>query len=103
MLRISLWSSRDHPRATIATWPRSICLQFCVSFIYKTLCAPTKTETDVTPAFTLLSRIFLSLIVFQPPGGRRRSVGNRPILQEDSLTPISIVAICVHLTFTLTQ
>jgi hypothetical protein len=41
----------------------------CAIFIYKTLCAPTKTELDVTPAFTLLSRIFLSLIVFQPSGG----------------------------------
>ena len=26
----------------------------------------------------------------------RRSAGNRPMLQEDSLTPISIVAICVR-------
>jgi hypothetical protein len=29
-----------------------------VDFIYKTSYAPTKTKTDVTPAFILLSRIF---------------------------------------------
>jgi len=57
-----------------------------VNFIYKTLFALTKTEANVTPAFMLLSRIFLSAIVFQRSGGQPRSVGNGPMLQEDSLT-----------------
>jgi hypothetical protein len=39
-------------------------------FTYKTVCAPTKTKTDVTPIFMLLSRIFLSAIEFQRSGRR---------------------------------
>src|SRR5260370_15309094 len=65
------------------------------NFIYKISYAPTKTEPDVTPAFVLLSRTFLSAIV-SPRSGGLRSGWQRTNAARNSLTLSAIIAICVH-------
>ena len=81
--RRRLLAAWPYRQARSRTWPPP---PFAISprFIYKTLYAPTKIETDGTPAFILLSRNFQSAIPFQRSGGRSPT---EPMLQEDSLIP----------------
>ena len=63
------------------------------NFIYKMLCAPTKTERDVTRTFMLLSRIFVKCDSISTI---RRSGWQRTNAARNSLTLSAINAICVH-------
>jgi hypothetical protein len=66
------------------------------NFIYKMLCAPTKTEADITSAFMLLSRSFLGAIVFQRSAGGGSRLAMAPNAARRFVNTLSIIGICVH-------